>query len=70
MKKKSWKTTAGGAGAILVGLLMAFSALTGVEIAGMGTEASVGTAIGLVLAGITGLFSRDDNVTSEDAGAK
>jgi hypothetical protein len=63
---KSWKTTLGGVAAILAGLgLIAKMVSEG----NYDAEKILGalTAIG---AGFTGIFARDNNVSSEQAGAK
>lgn len=67
MKRKSWKTTLAGVGGICAGIAALISSLTGGDQIDW-NAASV--ALGLVSAGITGLFARDNNVSSEDAGAK
>lgn len=61
---KSWKTTATGVLAILTALLPALQAqlTTG--------KADWSTAIAAGIAGLGLLFARDNNVTSEQAGAK
>lgn len=59
---KSWKTTVSGIGMILSGIGAAMKC-------GFCTE-GVTMGIGLVTGGLGLIFARDNNVTSEDAGAK
>ena len=65
--KKSWKTTAAGIGAILVAV---GSALTAMFDADPATTADWGAVIAAVIAGIGLITARDNNVSSEQAGAK
>lgn len=64
MNLRSWKTSLGGLAAIFTGI--------GAIAAGIsaGDWSVIGTAGPAVLAGIALLFARDNNVTSEEAGAK
>lgn len=64
---KSWKTTAAGVGAILVAAGSAMSAMFDNDPA---TVADWGAVIAAVIAGIGLISARDNNVTSEQAGAK
>ena len=53
----NWKTSLGGVGLILLGIL----GLVGVAIPGVPTDSSA--AFGMIIAGITALFAKDNNVT-------
>lgn len=65
--KKSWKTTTAGIGAILV----AVGSILQAQFDGDPTTVpQYEVAIAAIMAGIVGLFARDNNVSSEDAGAK
>jgi hypothetical protein len=61
---KSWKTTVAGVGAILAGLAMAAKAVSA------GDYSHAPEIIAAIMAGFAGVFARDNNVTSERAGAK
>ena len=61
---KSWKTTLGGVGALLTAAGMIVHNLQ------VGNWDNYKEIIGLVTAGWIGLHARDNNVTSEQAGAK
>lgn len=63
---KSWKTTAAGIGAILVAV---GSALTATFDADPTTVADWGAVIAAIIAGAGLILARDNNVTSEQAGA-
>lgn len=63
----SWKTSAAGIGAILVAV---GSALTAMFDADPATIPDWGAVVAAVIAGIGLLAARDNNVSSEDAGAK
>jgi hypothetical protein len=67
MKQKSWKTTIFGTGGLLTLLAVALSAQ-------FDADPTTVPDWGLVVAGVLGavgmFFARDDNVSSEDAGAK
>jgi hypothetical protein len=63
----SWKTTAAGIGAILVAVGSALSATFDADPA---TVADWGAVVAAVIAGAGLLFARDNNVSSEAAGAK
>lgn len=63
---KSWKTTAAGIGAILVAV---GSALTATFDADPATVADWGAVIAAIIAGAGLIMARDNNVTSEQAGA-
>jgi len=63
----SWRTSAGGIAAIAGGIAAIANAL-GAE-GGVDVQA-VMTGVGMVIAGISLLFARDNSVSSETAGAK
>lgn len=63
----SWKTSAAGIGAVLVA---AGSALTAMFDADPTTVPDWGAVVAALIAGIGLLFARDNNVSSEAAGAK
>jgi len=63
---KSWKTTAAGVGAVLVAVGSALAASFDNDPA---TVADWGAVIAAVIAGVGLVFARDNNVTSEQAGA-
>jgi uncharacterized membrane protein YhiD involved in acid resistance len=65
--KKSWKTTTAGIGAILVALGSILQALFDGNPA---TEPDYSALIAAIIAGVGLLAARDNDVTSEDAGAK
>lgn len=64
--KSSWKTTAAGIGAILVAV---GSALTATFDADPATVADWGAVVAAIIAGAGLIMARDNNVTSEQAGA-
>ena len=64
---KSWKTTAAGIGAILVA---AGSAMTAMFDADPTTIPDWGAVIAAIIAGIGLITARDNDVSSEQAGAK
>lgn len=64
--KNSWKTSAAGIGAILVAVGSALGATFDNDPA---TVADWGAVVAALIAGIGLLFARDNNVTSEQAGA-
>lgn len=63
---KSWKTTVSGVGSILAGL----GTLAKLISSGNFTAEGITAAIGLITGGFGLVFARDNNVSSEDAGAK
>lgn len=63
---KSWKTTVGGVGSILAGLGTIAKLVSTGNYSGDGIVA----AIGLITGGFGLIFARDNNVSSEAAGAK
>lgn len=63
----SWKTSAAGIGAILVAIGSALSAMFDADPA---TIPDWGAVVAAVIAGIGLLAARDNNVSSEAAGAK
>jgi hypothetical protein len=63
----SWKTTAAGIGAVLVAVGSALNATFDADPA---TVADWGAVVAAVIAGVGLLFARDNNVSSEAAGAK
>jgi hypothetical protein len=65
MKKKSWKTTLGGLAVILGGISSALSQFNDGDVAG-----AIQTLVVALPAGLALLAARDNNVTSEQAGAK
>ena len=64
---KSWKTTVAGIAAILTA---GGAALTAISDGNPATEPDYAALIAACIAGLGLLFARDNNVTSEDAGAK
>jgi uncharacterized membrane protein YbjE (DUF340 family) len=62
---KSWKTTSAGILAIVGGLVRGYFAYK----SGQLTEEAITTTLTAILSGIGLLFARDNNVTSEQAGA-
>lgn len=72
--KSSWKTSIAGAASLIIGALVAFGIFTPDD-AATANEAltsmieNVGALI-FAIGGIIGLFARDNDVTSESAGAK
>ena len=64
---KSWKTTTAGVGAILVAL---GSAMTAMFDADPLTVPDWGAVVAAIIAGIGLITARDNDVTSEQAGAK
>ena len=65
--KKSWKTTAAGVGAILTALGAILTAYFDGDPA---TTPDYAALVAAMIAGIGLLAARDNNVSSEDAGAK
>jgi len=65
MKKRSWKTTLGGLATILGGISVALNQFNDGDITG-----AVHTLVVALPAGLALLAARDNNVTSEQAGAK
>jgi hypothetical protein len=65
--KKSWKTTAMGIGAILTAV---GSAMTAAFDADPATVPDITVLVSAVMAGLGLIMARDNNVTSEQAGAK
>jgi|SanBayMetagenome_1026888.scaffolds.fasta_scaffold00828_8 hypothetical protein len=63
----SWKTTAAGIGAVLIAVGSALNATFDADPA---TVADWGAVVAAVIAGVGLLFARDNNVSSEAAGAK
>lgn len=63
----SWKTSAAGIGAVLVAVGSALTAMFDNDPA---TLPDWGAVVAAVIAGIGLLFARDNNVSSEAAGAK
>lgn len=66
-KKKSWKTSISGIATILIAILGAVQLLFDGK---PETNPNWEVTIGLVTAGLSGLFARDKNVSSEQAGVK
>lgn len=64
---KSWKTTLTGIAAILTAV---GAALTAIFDNNPNTTIDVAVTASAIMAGIGLIFARDNNVTSEDAGAK
>jgi hypothetical protein len=65
--KKSWKTSLAGLSTIIIAAIPAIlSLINGQQL----TDTEKMTIGALVAAGVQGLVARDNNVTSEDAGAK
>jgi hypothetical protein len=63
----SWKTTVTGVAAILTAVGAALTALFDNDPA---TNIDIAVTVAAVMSGIGLIFARDNNVTSEDAGAK
>ena len=64
--KKSWKTTAAGIAAIVI----AVASLVQAQFDGdPSTVPNYEIAIAAIMSGLVGLFARDNDVTSEQAGA-
>lgn len=63
--KKSWKTTTAGVAAIAIAILSVVQAQFDGDPA---TVPNYEIAIAAVMSGLVGLFARDNNVTSEQAG--
>lgn len=61
---KSWKTTVGGVGSILSGIALILGGVV------KGDYSHVPEGLGLIMGGFGLVFARDNNVTSEQAGAK
>lgn len=70
MYKYSWKTTLGGIVAILGGLGMVGKILNELITYGNVSFEQISLAVSAIGGGIGMLFARDNNVTSEEAGAK
>ena len=70
MKKSSWKTTLGGAGGLVVAFIALFSMLNGFMTGDAITLTQVMAVIAGFSTGLAGISARDNDVTSEDAGAK
>lgn len=66
-RKNSWKTTAGGVGSLFAGLAMIARGFAGDTPLSMEEWAA---AVGLITGGLGMLFARDNDVSSEQAGAK
>jgi len=71
VKKKNWKTTAGGFLAGLIPVVVELADLVGVQIGEL-TNGKFDVAVLMTGLGLMGLgwFARDKNVSSEDSGAK
>ena len=65
--KRSWKTTAAGVAAIVIAICGAIDAERD---GNPDTRADWGAVVALIAAGAIGIFSRDNNVTSKQAGAE
>ena len=70
MEKLSWKTSLGGIAAGLVGLGMLGNVIKNFLTGEPVSMEQVAFAIAAIGAGFTGIFARDNDVTSEEAGAK
>ena len=70
MDKWSWKTSAGGIGAMLIGLGMLGNVIKNFLTGEPVSMEQVVIAIAAISAGFTGIFARDNDVTSEEAGAR
>lgn len=65
--KKSWKTTAAGVSAIIIAIASVVQAQFDGDPA---TVPNYEAALAAVMAGLVGLFARDNDVSSEQAGVK
>lgn len=65
--KKSWKTTTAGVAAIVIAILSVVQAQFDGDPA---TVPNYEAALAAVMAGLVGLFARDNDVSSEQAGVK
>lgn len=70
MERFSWKTTAGGIGALLIGLGMLGNVVKNFLAGEPVSMEQLAIALAAISAGFAGIFARDNNVTSEEAGAK
>ena len=66
----SWKTTATGIGGLLVGLGMFGKVLNDFLLGETVQMEQLAIALAAISAGLSGIFARDNDVTSEEAGAK
>lgn len=67
LKPKSWKTTTGGVAAIIIAISGAVQLLTDGDAL---TNPDWNSVVAAVVAGVALIAARDNNVTSEKAGAK
>ena len=65
--KKSWKTTTAGVAAIVIAIASVVQAQFDGD---PSTVPNFEIAFAAIMSGIVGLFARDNNVSSEDAGVK
>lgn len=70
MKKTSWKTTLGGAGGLVVAFIALVSMFNGFMNGDAVTLPQVMAVIGGFSTALAGISARDNDVTSEDAGAR
>lgn len=63
----SWRTSLFGAGGVLTALFAALSAQFDSDPL---TQANWGATLAVVFAGLTGIFARDNSVSSEDVGIR
>ena len=66
----SWKTTIGGIAGILTGLGMLGKIINQLMLDGTIHFEEIAVAVTAIGTGVTGLFARDNNVSSQDVGIR